>query len=345
MELNEQQQAIVNLDEPYIAVEACAACGKTRVLTERVRKLLRDGIKPSDIAVITFTNMAAQELKDRIADDYKDGIYIGTIHGLDNKFLVSHGINTGKIIKNEEFDGFFELLKNNPQCIQHIPHILLDECQDTSPPQFDFIFNMIEPDTFFVVGDFNQSIYSFRGADPQLFIQLLQSPKVVVCSLNINYRNGSNILKYAKDILRRSQMNDSSMAIKNGGFVYEGLPNLENVATWIKEDGKLNNWTMLCTTNEIIQANVEFLEKNGIDCVTFKQGDLTKAQLDSLMKKDAVKVLTRHAAKGLEFPNVIVWKPAWWGGKENYRVNYVAATRAIDRLYWLEEHGKKKRKY
>ena len=106
---------------------AAAASGKTRVLTERARKLLRDGINPSDIAVITFTNLAAQELRERLAGDYKDGIYIGTIHGLANKFLVTHGIKTGKLIENEEFDEFFTLLQENPTCVKHIPHILLDE--------------------------------------------------------------------------------------------------------------------------------------------------------------------------------------------------------------------------
>jgi len=91
-------------------VLAAAAAGKTAVLTERARKLLRDGVNPSDIAVITFTNLAAQELRDRLADDYKDGIYIGTIHGLANKFLLTHGINTGKLIEDEKFDEFFILL-------------------------------------------------------------------------------------------------------------------------------------------------------------------------------------------------------------------------------------------
>ena len=346
MQLNEQQQAIVELDEPFIAVEACAACGKTRVLTERVRKLLRDGIEPSDIAVITFTNMAAQELKDRLADDYKNGIYIGTIHGLANKFLTRHGIFTSKIIKDEEFDRFFDLLKKNPHCVRHIPYVLLDECQDTSPPQFEFIFNMINPKSFFVVGDFNQSIYSFRGAVPQLFKDLMEDPKVVTCSLNLNYRNASNILTFAKDILRRGKMLDTSISTRRGGLVYEGTPNIGNVVNWIKEEGHPSNWAMLCCTNDIIKANVEVLENNGIECVTFKQGDITKAQLDSLMKKDAVKVLTRHSAKGLEFPNVVVWEPQWWSKANNefYRVNYVAATRAIDRLYWLEIQ-KKKRKY
>ena len=63
MKLSKLQEKIVNAPEPCIVVHAAAAAGKTAVLTERVRKMLRDGINPSDIAVITFTNLAAQELR------------------------------------------------------------------------------------------------------------------------------------------------------------------------------------------------------------------------------------------------------------------------------------------
>ena len=197
MKLSKLQEEIVNTNEPYVAVIAAAASGKTTVLTERVRKLLKDGITPSDMAVITFTNLAAQELRDRLADDYKDGIYIGTIHGLANYFLLSHGIETGKLIDKQEFDEFFVLLEKNPHCVKHIPYILLDEAQDTSWEEYDFIFNMINPDSFFIVGDFRQSIYGFKGCDPELFRNLIKKPYVVTYSLNENYRNGSNILYLA----------------------------------------------------------------------------------------------------------------------------------------------------
>lgn len=346
MKLSTLQERIVNTEAPYVAVVAAAAAGKTATLTERVRKMLKDGTNPSDMAVITFTNMAAQELRERLADDYKDGIYIGTIHGLANRFLLSHGIDTGDLIKKEQFDEFFKLLKENPYCVKHIKHILLDESQDTSSEEFDFIFNMIEPDTFFVVGDFRQSIYSFKGADPELFMNLLDSPQVQVYSLNENYRNGSNILTFAKDILRRGRLADDSVPMRQGGYVYQGPPDIKNVYGWIENTGPYKDWAILCSTNAEIDWMIRQLKMADIPCVTFKQGDVTKDQLDELMQSDTVKVLTRHSAKGLEFPNVIVWEPAWWGGNETYRVNYVAATRARDRLLWLEsKKNSKKRKY
>ncbi len=345
MGLSKLQERIINAPEPKIVVMAAAAAGKTRVLTERARKLLRDGINPSDIAVITFTTLAAQELRERLADDYRDGIYIGTIHGLANKFLVTHGIPTGKLIEKEKFDEFFDLLQKNPQCVKHIPHILLDEAQDSSWGEFNFIFNMINPETFFVAADPRQSIYGFRDAEPELIQELAESPDVTVYNLNENYRNGSKILDYAKRILKRIGVEDSSIPMRAGGVVYEGPDSIENIIGWITKHGTYRDWAILCATNNDIAYIQRQLKENQIPTVTFRQGQMTKKQLETAMNDDVVKVLTRHSAKGLEFPYVIVYDPTWWGGDEAKRVNYVAATRARDILLWLEPPRKSKKKF
>lgn len=344
MSLSKLQTEVINTKEPKVVVLASAAAGKTRCMTERVRKMLRDGVDPYDIACITFTNLSAQELRDRLGADYRDEMYVGTIHGLANKFLVTHGISTGSLIENEQFDQFFSLLQEHPYCVRHIKHILLDEAQDTSPDQYDFIFKMIKPETFFVVGDTKQSIFSFRQADPELLEDLCYEPGVTVYNLNENYRNGSNILAYAKRIIAKAHMRDESVPVRSGGLVYEGETDILNLKGWIKSKGTYGSWAVLCSTNDDIAMVRKELEKDNIPTVTFRQGDLNRAQLENLMKSDAVKVLTRHSSKGLEFDNVAVWAPQWWGGDEAYRVNYVAATRARDILLWMEAPKKKKTK-
>ena len=136
-------------------------------------KQIRDSLSNEDIK-LSFMGIAiggdvcqidsAVNLGKIKIDSCSNGIYIGTIHGLANKFLVTHGISTGKLIEDEEFDEFFTLLQKNPSCVKHIPIILLDEAQDSSWEEFNFIFNMIQPEQFFVCGDIRQSIYGFRGA-------------------------------------------------------------------------------------------------------------------------------------------------------------------------------------
>lgn len=86
--LDEQQQAIVNSEAKNIVVVAGAGSGKTRVLTERVKHLLETGVMPHNIVAITFTNLAAEEMRTRLKD--LDGIgdaFIGTIHSFANRLM------------------------------------------------------------------------------------------------------------------------------------------------------------------------------------------------------------------------------------------------------------------
>ena len=64
---NEQLKAI-NEDNNNIIVSAGAGSGKTAVLTERVIRKLKDGTDVDKLLVLTFTNEAANEMKNRIRD-------------------------------------------------------------------------------------------------------------------------------------------------------------------------------------------------------------------------------------------------------------------------------------
>lgn len=92
--LDDIQKQIVNSSAPNIIVAAGAGSGKTRVLTERVKRLLDEGINPQSVVVITFTNMAAEELQERLQEvPGSENCFIGTIHALANKLLSSTGYN------------------------------------------------------------------------------------------------------------------------------------------------------------------------------------------------------------------------------------------------------------
>ena len=90
MTLNDKQLEAVNHTEGPCLVLAGAGSGKTRVLTERIIKLIDDGVSPYNILAITFTNKAAKEMRVRVQNkigDVADSIFIGTFHSFGLKIL------------------------------------------------------------------------------------------------------------------------------------------------------------------------------------------------------------------------------------------------------------------
>jgi len=334
MELSQLQLKILNAPCNRSIVISSAASGKTRLLTEKVRQILRAGTNPKTIAVITFTNMAAAELRTRLGSDYKDGLFVGTIHALANYFLLSAGIKTDKVIDDERFDELFKMVKKNPLCIRHLDWILLDEAQDSDERQFEFLFDMINPDYFFICGDPKQSIYQWKGSDPTLMMKLSKVEGAQIFEMNENYRNGSNILTYAKRIISRSGLIDSSRALRMNGTVSEIPYSPAAILQRLEDEANYNEWAILCRTNSEISSISKNLAIQRIPYDTFKQGDLSREELITKMHENTVKVLTIHSSKGLEWNNVIVIGVRY-SSAEELNVGYVAATRARDNLIWM----------
>jgi DNA helicase-2/ATP-dependent DNA helicase PcrA len=97
-ELNEQQLAAVTAPPGPILVIAGAGSGKTRTLTYRVAYLLENGIDPRNILLLTFTNKAAREMLNRVANLLPvdaSGLWGGTFHSVGNRILRRHGTALG----------------------------------------------------------------------------------------------------------------------------------------------------------------------------------------------------------------------------------------------------------
>jgi DNA helicase-2/ATP-dependent DNA helicase PcrA len=81
--LNEEQNLAVQHGDGPAVILAGAGSGKTAVMTARVEELIRRGVKPTRILVITFTNRAAGELLERLGfDENEPHPRVGTIHSL-----------------------------------------------------------------------------------------------------------------------------------------------------------------------------------------------------------------------------------------------------------------------
>jgi DNA helicase II / ATP-dependent DNA helicase PcrA len=108
-ELNEQQLAAVTAPPGPQLIIAGAGSGKTRTLTYRVAYLLENGIDPRNILLLTFTNKAARQMLDRVANLLPldaSGIWGGTFHAIGNRMLRRHasalGYNSGFTIMDRE---------------------------------------------------------------------------------------------------------------------------------------------------------------------------------------------------------------------------------------------------
>ena len=117
-ELNDKQyEAVVNTKGPCLVI-AGAGSGKTKVLTHKIAYIMQEeNAKPWDILAITFTNKAANEMKERIAnlvgDNVKD-MWVGTFHsicvrilrrfidriGFDTSFIIFDTSDQKTLIKN-----------------------------------------------------------------------------------------------------------------------------------------------------------------------------------------------------------------------------------------------------
>src|SRR5205809_239614 len=198
-ELNEQQLAAVTAPPGPLLVIAGAGSGKTRTLTYRVAYLLENGIDPRNILLLTFTNKAAREMLDRVANFLPLLERIKDVHDRYEK--------KKKATNSMDFDDLLQKTLSMFQQHERIAEfyrrqfqfILVDEYQDTNKIQADLV-DLLARDhrNVMVVGDDAQSIYSWRGANFQNILEFPKRyPDARVFKIEMNYRSVPEILEVA----------------------------------------------------------------------------------------------------------------------------------------------------
>lgn len=144
--LSPTQQKIVDHVDGALLVNAGPGSGKTRVLIERIKKLLLIK-KRSKILALTFSNLAAEEMKNRLQEDasieeYVENVTVGTIHsfcleivqtrgnliGLTQDLVLFENITDRQTVLRDVFHGdteLFSLLNSREK-----PDVFLTKCLD-----------------------------------------------------------------------------------------------------------------------------------------------------------------------------------------------------------------------
>ena len=91
------QQRVIDAEGGYHLVLAPPGCGKTQILTERIRRAHeRDGVPYDQMLCLTFTNRAARGMTERIRQNIDDEevaqVYVGNVHRFCSKFLFENNI-------------------------------------------------------------------------------------------------------------------------------------------------------------------------------------------------------------------------------------------------------------
>lgn len=234
MELDKEQKAAVETKKRNVLVAAGAGSGKTRVITERLKFLLDNGADPSKVFAITYTNAAAQEMRNRVGNSE---VFIGTIHSLANRILLLNGIDTSEYLDDEEFDKLFEMTKKESVKLPEVEHLLIDEFQDICENEYEFTMETLKPRNFFVVGDSRQcqpagtkvrlrnnifkNIEDIKVGDS---IVWYDNSKSFICGPTTNAWN--SIEKKVEQISSRDFCNDNLITIKTeNGNISRYTPN------------------------------------------------------------------------------------------------------------------------
>ncbi len=375
----DQRAAVLSCDRATL-VHAQVGSGKTTVLVHRAAYLhVVCGVPLDQIAILTFTNRAAGELRQRLdallgrTTTDRDRWLVGTFHSvasallrrvlpvdrvghtrhftiLDDDAAVElavavmrrHRMRPGRratlrdrlrtdpalaavatTIAAErrardamDFDDLIEhatsLLGDSPALAQ----ILIDELQDCEPRELAFVRALAHPGAqFFAVGDPLQSIYGWRGAAPTVLTRAALQWSCRVRTLPRSYRSTQTVLVGARAILGTQPVAIGELVPMRGPGQKITIVRHHDVtaeaAYLAARLGELHaagvRWdelAVLCRLRVQVADLSSALTIRGVPCVD-DLADTVEPSADS-DKPAGVRILTIHAAKGLEFSHVFL---------------------------------------
>ena len=154
--LDEDQRRVVLTDEDYCLVIAGAGAGKTTTVAAKVKYLVeKQNIKPEEILVVSFTNKAVEELKDKIQKQLRIDCPITTFHASGNAILHKQNDEKLNIVQNDKLyfileDYFNESVLTNEKLVDDLVTFFASYCDAPADEIVDkaILFNKIASSSF-----------------------------------------------------------------------------------------------------------------------------------------------------------------------------------------------------
>jgi hypothetical protein len=351
-----QEQIARSLGEGHRIIRGVAGSGKTLILAFRAEYLARAATKP--VLILCYANGIAGRLEDAMQNrGVEDRVQVLTFHSWCYRMLRTYGIPTPS---ERDYPDYQERLAASVSEVVravdqgHIPTaqydaILIDEAHDFEPQWLALATKMVNPRTsaLMVVYDDIQAIY--KGRARPVWSQLGIEAKGRTTVLKINYRNTAQILAFARrfaaDVIGApgTTADDEHAILLPEDAGRQGVePDVRQcvsidaeahcIAEWLLGRKKAGyEWPqMACLYPEhwIGERVAQVLSKHDVPI------DVAKNNGNKVStKRMAVRLLSMHTAKGLEFPCVGVAGLGLLGRhgesvEDSVRLTYVAVTRA-----------------
>jgi len=202
--LSPTQLKIINdTSSQYIVVAAGPGSGKTKLLVHKLASLLMaEDVKHEQLLMLTFSRAAATEFKKRLME------LIGkAVHYTEIKTFHSYCFDLlGRVGSLTESENIIQTAVDKIKAGEMEPFritkavLVVDEAQDMNREEYELVQALIQQNEdmrVILVGDDDQNIYGFRGADSAYMQALITEKGAVKYELTVNYRSKNNIVSLA----------------------------------------------------------------------------------------------------------------------------------------------------
>lgn len=292
-----------------------------QILQEIVRDyLVRARIRSVNINIL-YTYITGNKTMD-ITDNYRR-----TLRALEERYIMYKRNNN--LYDFTDYPLYlWDIMELYDEYVNTIDALFVDELQDVDPIQFK-IFERVNSNKKFFIGDAWQSIYVFRGSDGEIFDKL---DDFHLCKLKYNYRSYQEIIDYASTIYMA--LYDDVVDEERSGYISQiNWSNPSSIQCKKKYGGEvivINPYEQcIVFKNNEKQVDSAYRQLRKIMDLNPMILCRTNKQVKTIQEFGITNVSTIHQAKGLEYDYVVVIDTEI-NCLEDLNVAYVALTRAKD---------------